>query len=439
VIENLSLIHGWFPPTLVVVALVSLVLAFSWQPDVLKWQLGLGVPITGALVGITAILVDGLALIPYQFPNSYYLWVGLAFLALVVGAIGWLRVGNWRRLVSVVSVVLTALMAMNLINQHYQYYPTAGSLFGVDAQNEVSVKELDAIRDRAARENGGAIPSSGFTIEIDIPGLKSGFKARTAQVWVPPKWVADKNARLPLIILLAGIPGAPQDWTRASFADQTAKAFAAEHGGVAPLIVMPDQNGSLSNDTECVNSRLGQAETYVTVDVPAFMRRTFGAEPPSGGKPNMVIAGLSEGGMCATMLTLRHPDLFSAFADYSGLTGPTVGFTIQPAQTTQQLFGGSTQAYNEHNPLWILANQKFPSTAGWFEVGTADSLPLRSQRMLVPLATKALAQTCSKEIPGAGHDFDFWGAAFKDSLPWLSWKLGLTPQPASENGATCSP
>ena len=52
-IENLSLIHGWFPPTLVVVALVSLVLAFSWRPDVLKWQLGLGVPITGALVGLT--------------------------------------------------------------------------------------------------------------------------------------------------------------------------------------------------------------------------------------------------------------------------------------------------------------------------------------------------------------------------------------------------
>jgi pimeloyl-ACP methyl ester carboxylesterase len=439
-IENLSLIHGWFPPTLVVVALVALTLALSWDPGVLKWQLGLGVPITGALVGLTAILVDGLALIPYQFPNSYYLWVGLAFLALVVSIIGWVRVGNWRRLVMVLSVVLTALMAMNLINQHYQYYPTAGSLFGVEAQNEVSPAQLDAIRDRAARENGGAIPTSGFTIEIDIPGAKSGFVARKALVWVPPKWVADKKARLPLLVLMPGIPGAPDDWTRAGFADQTALEFASRHDGVAPIIVMPDENGSASNDTECVNSRYGQAETYLTVDVPAFMQRTFGATLTSGGKPTVALAGLSEGGMCAAMLTLRHPEQFAAFADFSGLTAPTLGYEVQPRETTQTLFNGDDQAYDQHNIVWLLQNRRFPTVSGWFQVGTQDTLPLRAQRELVPLAVAAgLKQTCSKEVPGGGHNFDTWSASFKDALPWLSFRVGLTDKPDSDRGATCVP
>ena len=56
-------------------------------------------------------------------------------------------------------------MAGTLINKQYQYYPTVGSLFGVDAQNQVSFKQLEAIRARARAENGGALPTHGFTID----------------------------------------------------------------------------------------------------------------------------------------------------------------------------------------------------------------------------------------------------------------------------------
>ena len=125
-------------------------LSFRWKDGVWEQQLLYGLPITLALVGLIALLVDGLALIPYQFPNSYYLWVGLVVLALVVGIIGWRRFRNWRRVVSVLSVVLSAAMAWTLINKQYQYYPTLGSLFGVNAQNQVSLKQLQDIRDRGA-------------------------------------------------------------------------------------------------------------------------------------------------------------------------------------------------------------------------------------------------------------------------------------------------
>jgi S-formylglutathione hydrolase FrmB len=377
-------------------------------------------------------VIHAFGLIPYEFPSSYYLWVGLALFALVIGVIGWRRFGNWRRLGSVLSVFFATLMALLLINQHYQYYPTLGALFGVNAQDQISVEQLEAIRARAAREHGGAIPTIGFTIEIDIPGKKSGFHARRAQVWVPPAWIASRKAQLPLIVLLPGIPGAPQDWTRAAYADQTARRFADQHGGKAPLIVMPDQNGSLSNDTECVNSPLGNAETYVTVDVLHFMRTHFGANLQKHGRPNVAIAGLSEGGMCAAMLALRHPDLFNAFGDYSGLSGPTVGFAINPGPTIAQLFGGSQKSYDQHNPVWLLQHHRFPRTAGWFEVGTDDHAPLAAQRTLVPLAIKAGMRVCSQEVPGGGHNFGFWGMAFEDSLPWLSWRLGLTEKPETD-------
>src|ERR1700742_1610039 len=136
-IENISLISGPTPIIIVILGLGATLLSFRWKGGVWLQQLLFGVPITLALVGLVALLVDGLALIPYQFPNSYYLWVGLVVLALVVGIIGWRRFRNWRGVVSVLSVVLSAAMAWTLINKQYQYYPTVGSLLGVNAQNQV--------------------------------------------------------------------------------------------------------------------------------------------------------------------------------------------------------------------------------------------------------------------------------------------------------------
>jgi S-formylglutathione hydrolase FrmB len=324
-------------------------------------------------------------------------------------------------------VVLTAVMAFVLVNKQYQYYPTVGSLFGVNAQNQVSLKQLQDIRERARGEHGGALPTHGFTIQIPIPGKQSHFIARDAFVWVPPVWVADEKVKLPVVELLIGTPGAPSDWTRAAMADITARKFADTHNGKAPIIVMPDENGSFSGDTECVDSRRGNAETYITVDVPEFMRTHFNAQK---GKGSLAIAGLSEGGMCSLMLTLRHPTEYVAFADYSGLTSPTVTEAVDPPVAIRELFGGSQAAYNQHDPLYLLRQQKFPATAGWFEVGTADSAPLAAQRALVPLARNAGILTCAVEVPGEGHDFTLWERAFRESLPFMSWRLGLTEKPA---------
>ena len=44
-------------------------------------------------------------------------------------------------------------------------------------------------------------------------------------------------------MLLHGTPGDPTDWTDGGLAPATADAWAAEHGGAAPVLVMPDING----------------------------------------------------------------------------------------------------------------------------------------------------------------------------------------------------
>ena len=56
------------------------------------------------------------------------------------------------------------------------------------------------------------------------------------------------------------------------------------------------------------------------------------------------------------------------------------------------------------------------------------------------LAAKAQAAgiaTCLLVRPG-GHDFDFWHTSFEHSLPWMSARLGLIPEPVDTSGATCA-
>jgi S-formylglutathione hydrolase FrmB len=237
-------------------------------------------------------------------------------------------------------------------------------------------------------------------------------------------------------VLLHGSPGNPTDWVEGGQAQVTADAWVAAHGGVAPVLVMPDINGSLTADTECVDSPLGRVETYLTVDLPAAVRADLGTLPPG---PGWAVAGLSEGGSCALMLALRHPDLFGSFGDFGGLAGPRVGETnADTADTVAQLFGGSQQEFAAHEPADLLATGRFPRTGGWFQVGSLDAEPLAAAQRLAPLARAAGITTCLVVVPGAGHTFDLWTAAFRQSLPWLASRLGLVPADPSTTAA-CRP
>lgn len=232
--------------------------------------------------------------------------------------------------------------------------------------------------------------------------------------------------------MLAGVPGGPSDWTRAGSADRTADAFAAGHGGRAPILVMADPMGSFTGDTECVDStRFGRAEDYLLTDVPAFVRQRFGASAAPG---SLAVAGLSAGGYCALMLSLRHGDVFPTFADYSGTSQPTLD---APGDALRDLFDGDRQAFDAHDPTVLLRTNRYPGLAGWFEVGEQDEQFRADVHRVAEEALRSGMATCVRTRPG-GHDFAFWADAFRDSLPWLSARLGLTPVPP-EAADVCAP
>jgi S-formylglutathione hydrolase FrmB len=298
-----------------------------------------------------------------------------------------------------------------------------------DPENVVEIPQLQQIRAQVAAT--GKLPDQGVVITVTIPPKVSHFDTRPAYVYLPPVWFSKVTPSLPTLILLPGEPGSASDWSGDGDADNTADAFAQANHGVAPIIVMPDPNGVLTVDSECVNSKFGNAETYLVQDVPAFARSQFGASDRPG---SLAIGGLSAGGTCSTMLSLRHPTVFPTFASFSGFATPQYQETSQ-AETIDTLFGGSEQDFAAHDPAQLLRNGHFDGLAGWFEVGNQDQQPLEAARFLQPAALRAGIATCIRVRPG-GHDFDLWSQALVDSFPWLSWRLGLTPQPSSEP-ATC--
>ncbi len=422
-VGNISIVAGWFPVFLLWLTIAACVVAVVLRKDALR-EFAIGIPIGIVLAVALFLVLHFTGAIPAGAPRSMYVWLLVACLVTGLVLAGWRR-ANWpRRIAGVLAIALTVLSAGSAANATFQYYPTFSRLLGKNANHFLDNDQLKDLRDQVAKT--GKLPDHGATLAITIPGQGLKFTPRQAYVWVPPAWFAPSHAKLPVIELLHGTPGQPSDWTRAIYADQTSLAYAKKHNGVAPILVMPDINGSLDGDTECANTPMyGQVETYLTQTVPAFMRKEFNA---STAPDSMAIAGLSEGGLCSTTLAIKNPQVYVAFGNYSGDASPTYQ-DENKAQSIQQLFGGSAALYNSYNPPYLLTHARYPELSGWFETGAQDPV-LPAAHALQGLAENAGMNTCIATPPG-DHSFDFWTTSFTDSLPWLSWKLKLTPQPPS--------
>ena len=397
----------------------------------------------GALVAtvlIVALLAWGQARygwFPAGFPISYYGWAAVPVLAgcTLFSVASPLRV---RRVIAAALAIPVGLAAGALaINRDYDLLPdvvqsdqhttlqsqpvppTGPGARPVRSARPGPPPPQRGTRERAAGHasqagSSAGMPNSGTAFEVTIPAPISHFAARPAWIWVPPAYLADPAITVPVVMLLAGNPGMTSDWLRAGRAGQTASRYAASHHGIAPILVMPDDNGGFDNDTECLDSPRGNAETYLTSDVPNFVHQQLGAS-----LHRWAVAGLSESGTCAAMLALRHPALFAVFADYSGLTSPTPSNWVNPDLAARTFFGGSLTRYHEHDPLWLLAHSPARTVAGIWVAGSADHGAVRAQRELIALAAAHGLRTWSQEVPGGGHSFALWSRAFSLSLPVL--------------------
>ncbi|MGI5126325.1 alpha/beta hydrolase [Pseudonocardia sp. CA-107938] len=378
--------------------------------------ISVGVGVLGAV--LTAVALAVVPLFPDALPPRVLVWIAIG-VAAVAAAVGRL-VDRRHVVIALVGALLVVGMCAMKVNAFYGYRTTLAGVLGLPAANEVPFDSVPRTEPPAAVAGWVPppdMPRTGRIARVDVPGVASGFAARPAWVYLPPAYLASSRPLLPVLVLVPGQPGGPDDWLLAGRLAQVLDQWAAAHAGLAPVVVVPDATGASLANPLCMDSRLGRAETYLTVDVPAWI----GSHLQVG--PGRAVGGFSFGGTCALQLAVRRPDVYPTFLDVSGQAEPTLG---DHARTVAATFGGDEAAFRAVNPLPQLAARRYPGSAGLLLVG-ADDPVYRPQAEQVAAATRAAGMDVTlSERPG-GHTWAQAGEAVTEFLPLLARRTGLPP------------
>ena len=428
-----SLLYGRIPLILSIIG----VLGGTWL--VLRrdraWWLRV-VPIVAAATGLGVVLLvwlvdDVWQPFPDPLPFRVVFWIGIALGGIGLAGVRLVRGPWWQRGVAVVAVLVVVAMAGMKVNAFYGEYPTVRGLLDLPVDGEMPADHLPGpVADPTAPPTGASLdatwhptnrlPAGGGVVQVSIPAARSTFHpTRDAYVYLPPAYWAANRPLLPVLVLLHGQPGSPSDWFVSGGLTAMLNKFAALHHGLAPVVVLPDTTGSLMGNPLCMDSRLGNAESYLTRDVPDWVRQHLQVDPDTR---HWAVAGMSYGGTCALQLALRRPGLFPSFVDISGQSEPTLG---DRRHTVAAAFGGDMARFRAVNPADELARSGFPGSAGMFTIGVHDAWYGPAQHQMLADAQHA-GLPASLAVVDGGHDWRAWAGGLARSLPWLGTRMGLT-------------
>jgi enterochelin esterase-like enzyme len=434
-IADVPLIGGWLPVVVDVAAIGAtlLLLVLLLGPVPPRTQ---GRPVAGwrrviaALVGVLAggavglvlcwLLGDQLNLFDVSLTPISRAWVagafaslGLAVSAVIVGRRGRRRVGV-RPLATVAATA--ALLAGALgVNADFGQYTTLGSLTNASIAPPLSTSLLaiqkagapgpasrsaDSARPLWHNAVAQGMPRTGVIGSVTIPATVSHFAARGAYVYLPPAALVSHPVALPVLIMMSGQPGSPGNVISSGRIAEVFDAFAASHDGLAPIVVAPDQLGAPDRNPMCVDGSLGASATYLTVDVPNWIRSHLTVQSSPGA---WAIGGFSQGGTCSIQLGAAHAELFSAIVDISGQLAPKNGGLTQ---TIAIGFGGDAPAYRAALPEAVLAGHApYRDMVAVFGVGQLDARYGPVAARMTAAASAAGVQSTEQVSPGTGHDW----------------------------------
>jgi len=257
-----------------------------------------------------------------------------------------------------------------------------------------------------------AIPTPDVSLLRQLPGeiQTLSISGHQVLVYVPGLYQADATISLPVLYLLHGTPGAPQQWVTGGQIQGILDQLIAA-GTIPPLLaVLPNGNEPNSNDTEWGNSSLGNVETWLVEQVvPAIdsQYRTLGAAFRG-------IAGFSSGGFGAVNLAIRNPTVFRWAGSYSGY------FVARSA-----IFGSTWRA---NSPLYtasgLPASDRMPLYLG----AGAQDYDFRPDTVQFATALRSMGWfDYELQTVAGGHGWGAWNAELVQSLTWLGQLWGPEP------------
>ena len=430
--SDVSLISGPVPLVVLVLGAVALLVLVVL---LLRRRRAAAVTVVAAvavaavvLLGLDWLVTSGLQLFPEALPGLVTSWIaaGAAAVVLVVGNL--VRTPTGTKLLSVGCGLAVLLASGSQINNYFAQYPTLGALTGsagdVSPLTGTTRQPSQAVTSPVVSRWTGPATTSSQVVTAAIPGTASGLTARDAYIYLPPAYTGPSPPLLPVLVLVSGQPGGPQDWVTAGNLQALMDQFADAHGGLAPVTVVVDPNGPSDTITMCMDSQIAKADTYLSRDVPTWIRAELGID---ANPAHWAFGGFSYGGTCAIQMATRHTDLYPSFLDISGEREPAI--SADRTQTIQAAFGGDTAAFDALTPLTLLGERRYAGVWGYFAVGANDPEFLPAMQEVSAAAQKAGMTVQTQVVPGQGHSWAVPNAATPPALEWLAPRLGLAAAP----------
>jgi enterochelin esterase-like enzyme len=363
----------------------------------------------------------------------------LALLIIAFAVLMWRIFVDRRLALRIVSACMSFVVAtafgVLVVNKYYGYYQTWGAAIadltnqGVNAGPQVPANNLLA-KGKGQPKLGG-IPTAtgsvylklarqqGYTLRMLIHG-KFSHITRVVYVYLPPQYFEPRyeKYKFPVIELIHGQPGTPQDWINVVGVQVTLDALVKERKAKPVVLVMPDANGGIDISLQCLNQVNGPRDlTYLGLDVPDQITRLLRVQPPGRA---WGIAGYSEGGFCAANMALRLRNRYGYAASLSGYFKPTMN-QLGPTKVIGP-FHGSRTLRLANTPLAevrkLSPGEYIPQF--WLGAGKDDAQGVADAEYFWQELSLHQAGVPLVLTPGGGHDMFTWKTEIPPMLIWMT-------------------
>jgi enterochelin esterase-like enzyme len=356
------------------------------------------------------------------------LWPRLARTAVwtVLGRLGLITLVN----------ALVLLLALALVNHQFQFFGDWSDLIGATSSQGTTAavatvaggSPRSAVVAPVAPQQAAPPASTSVVIARDatsttyaVTGGSSKITSEV-QVFLPNGYADAVNAshRYPVLEGFGGYPSVVTSTAKAYDLAAQLTSLTDQHLLAPTIAVMVQPWTPPGRDTECANgpggaSAADQVETYVSVDVPAWVRSTFRSRADRG---SWATWGPSAGAWCAAVAAMLHPDTFGAFISIGGYC---------------RVEWGNWQPYAAGDPraarydLVALAGTNPPPVAAWIYTSKQDSQSAPSTLPFIAAAHAPLAVSAHVAETG-GHRTPLWKPWLPVALTWLgSVSPGFSP------------
>jgi enterochelin esterase-like enzyme len=364
----------------------------------------------------------------------FFLLLIVAFAALFI----WAAVAKhivFRLLAACLAFIPAMAFGIAAVNKYYDYYQTWGAMIsdlnggaanipGAAAGGLNTSREVQQYINR--NPDAAEFAEVGETIDTKIAGPVVHAK-RDVLIWLPPQYFQPHYAhyRFPVIELLHGSPGNPEQWIDALDVIDIYLGLLANHAVQPAVLVMPDTDGGETYALQCLNNPGGiQDMTFVAKDVPEKVYQLVRVQPP--GKA-WGVAGYSEGGYCAANIALNEPGGYGFAGVISGYFYPLPsqvpeGNKANGRPVTENVFAHDPAAALRNTPddyiTQIPPGIEVPLF--WMAAGVDDRVDVQAMQKFQVLASIHQSNIPALIIPGGGHTGAVWRAALTPMLKWMT-------------------